>query len=135
MSYIQPFIGGVLIGLASTLLLLTQGRLAGISGIIGGFFKSSCDNRSWRIVFLLGLILGGFVFQDFYPSFKISNLGISSPLEAILGGLLVGFGTRLGGGCTSGHGICGIPRLSIRSIVATCLFMFFAGLVVYLRSL
>jgi len=117
--------GGALIGLAAALLLLTKGRIAGISGIAGGvFFPESSDDRAWRLVFLLGLILGGLIYQW-------SNLGVGvEHIQAVVdtpflvaGGLLVGIGTQIGTGCTSGHGICGLARRSPRSLVATLCFM------------
>jgi uncharacterized membrane protein YedE/YeeE len=114
--------GGMLIGLSATLLLLLNGRIAGVSGIMNGIFLSPKHERFWRIAFLAGLILGGVGFQ-------LVNPGIFSPRQGyplwllIPGGFLVGFGTRMGSGCTSGHGICGIAILSRRSIFATLIFM------------
>jgi uncharacterized membrane protein YedE/YeeE len=115
-------IGGALIGLASVLLMLLSGRIAGISGIFGGLLNVGGEDRGWRIAFITGLILaplisGGIGYAMAAPQLRASWTVI------IAAGLLVGFGTRLGGGCTSGHGICGIARLSSRSIAATAIFM------------
>ena len=113
--------GGVLIGLAAVWLLWANGRIAGVSGILHGIFAEPPGDRWWRIVFLIGLVGAGFVWHAF--------AGASAPREgfglgwAALAGLLVGFGTRLGGGCTSGHGVCGIGRLSARSFAAVGVFM------------
>jgi uncharacterized protein len=118
---IASTIGGVLIGLAAAFLLAYKGRIAGISGILGGFLESA-EDRGWRGLFLLGMLLGGFGLVAFMPA-AVPGAALDSLPVLILAGLLVGFGTRLGGGCTSGHGVCGISRLSPRSIVATLLFM------------
>jgi uncharacterized membrane protein YedE/YeeE len=126
---VSAAIGGALIGLAAVLLTLFTGRIAGISGIFGGCLNLSSGDKGWRIAFIAGLILaplaGGLVgFPLAAPEMPASYVVI------VAAGLLVGFGTRLGGGCTSGHGICGIARLSPRSIVATAIFMVTAVLVV-----
>ncbi|HEY0561745.1 MAG TPA: YeeE/YedE family protein [Methylophilus sp.] len=122
-------LGGVLIGLAAALLLLLNGRIAGISGIVGGLLKPTMHDISWRIAFLVGLIASPLIWQLFAPLPAI-QINTSTAL-IIMAGLLVGFGTRLGSGCTSGHGICGISRLSPRSIVATLSFMLTGILTVY----
>jgi len=113
-------IGGALIGLSAVLLMLTAGRIAGISGIFGGLIAAT--DRGWRAAFLAGLVLAP-VAAKFagYPIPAPQMPGSWALIAA--GGLLVGFGTRLGGGCTSGHGVCGIARFSPRSIAATCIFM------------
>ena len=115
-------IGGALIGLSAVLLMLSSGRIAGISGIFSGLLNLRGEDRGWRIAFLAGLILApviaGLIGHGMSPPQLPSNWAI-----IIVAGLLVGFGTRLGGGCTSGHGICGIARLSPRSIAATVVFM------------
>ena len=121
-------LGGVLIGLATATLLLFNGRLAGISGILGGLLDSESREVRWRALFLAGLVTGGVVARVVAPQ-AIGAITTPLPLLA-LAGALVGFGTRLGGGCTSGHGVCGISRGSLRSIVATGTFMVVAGLVV-----
>jgi uncharacterized membrane protein YedE/YeeE len=118
---VSAAIGGGLIGLSSVLLMLLTGRIAGISGIFGGLMNVGGD-RSWRIAFLAGLVLAplvaGWAGYAMLPPQMPANW-----IVIIAAGLLVGFGTRLGGGCTSGHGICGIARLSFRSITATAVFM------------
>lgn len=115
-------IGGALIGLSAVLLMLLTGRLAGISGIFGGLLDLRGEDKAWRIAFIAGLILapviGGWIGYGMAPPKLPANWVIITAA-----GLLVGFGTRLGGGCTSGHGICGIGRLSMRSIAATIVFM------------
>jgi uncharacterized membrane protein YedE/YeeE len=118
---ISAILGGLLIGLAATLLWLANGRIAGISGIVGALPSVRPDDRGWRIAFLAGLILAplGYAALAGPPAVQ---LDAAAPV-IVVGGLLVGFGTRLGGGCTSGHGVCGLARLSPRSMVATALFM------------
>jgi hypothetical protein len=111
----------MMIGLAAALLWLANGRIAGISGIVGNLPTARTSDIGWRIAFLGGLILAplGYAAMAGTPAIR---LDAAVPV-ILVGGLLVGFGTRLGGGCTSGHGVCGIARLSRRSIAATCLFM------------
>ena len=121
-TYILPLIGGLLIGFAVTLMLLINGRVTGISGIIGKLFDIKGHITYWRVSFILGLLTGGIVLRFTIPENLISTVPTSQPI-LILAGLLVGYGTQLGEGCTSGHGICGVSRLSIRSIVATLTFM------------
>lgn len=122
-------IGGVLIGVASTLLMAVNGRIAGISGIAGGLLIPRPGEIAWRGLFLAGLILGA----GAYGLFRQVHIQISQELPLlILAGVLVGFGTQLGKGCTSGHGVCGIARLSPRSIAATVVFMVCAAVTVYL---
>ena len=128
---VSALLGGALIGLSVTLLLLFNGRMAGISGIMNGVFNSPKDERIWRLVFLLGLVMGAVIFQLIMPDLFIPRQGYPLWLVAI-GGFLVGIGTRLGNGCTSGHGICGIANLSRRSILATLTFMGFGMLTVYI---
>lgn len=122
--------GGALIGLAAAVLLLFNGRIAGISGILGGLLQQRTSDRSWRLAFIAGLLLAPLLWQGFalLPEAKTSN----STLLLIAAGLLVGFGSRLGSGCTSGHGVCGISRLSPRSIFATAAFMSAGFITVYL---
>jgi uncharacterized membrane protein YedE/YeeE len=124
-------IGGALIGIAASLLLLLNGRIAGISGILGGIFGASGGaERFWRLAFVIGLICGAAIY-----SLAAGGLAVQLPdsnLTLVIAGLLVGFGTRLGSGCTSGHGICGLARLSPRSLAATVTFMIFGILTVYL---
>jgi uncharacterized membrane protein YedE/YeeE len=126
---ISAAIGGALIGLAAVLLMLSIGRIAGISGIFGEFLTNPAD-KGWRLAFIAGLIVA--------PVIAIlAGARVPAPqmpeswLVVVAAGLLVGFGTRLGGGCTSGHGICGIARLSARSIAATAIFMVAAIVTVF----
>ena len=115
-----PLAGGLLIGVSSILLLLTLGRIAGISGILWGALSD--PDRSWRWQFVSGLVAGAFAIH------ALTGRPIPAPSDAplfmaVIAGILVGIGTRVGSGCTSGHGVCGIGRRSVRSIVATCTFM------------
>lgn len=121
-SFILALIGGGLVGLASSLLLYSHGKVAGISGILGGFLVGSSEDKSWRLSFLIGLIMAGMIYV-FIDSSAFINTQIQAPWITILAGLLVGFGTQLGNGCTSGHGICGLARGSKRSFTATMTFM------------
>src|SRR4051812_13221069 len=119
---ISAFAGGALIGLAALLLLAANGRIAGVSGIVGGLLKHVRGDIAWRAAFVGGMWLGALVYWFAYGAWFTVESGASWPV--LLGaGLLVGFGTRMGGGCTSGHGVCGIARLSPRSIVATLIFL------------
>ena len=119
---VSAAIGGVLIGLSAGLLWLSVGRVAGISGIVGGLWSPRTGDVTWRVAFLIGLIAAPLVYG--WATGSLPRISVSvPPLIIIAGGLLVGFGTRLGGGCTSGHGVCGLARLSPRSLVATALFM------------
>ncbi len=128
-SPIGGFVGGLLIGLAVALVLLLNGRVAGISGIVGGLLTLRTGDTIWRAAFVAGLVLGALG----YLSAADVPVTVLAPLPAILaGGLLVGFGTRLGSGCTSGHGLCGMARLSRRSMVATATFFGVAMLTVFL---
>lgn len=124
-------LGGVLIGLAAVALMGFLGRIAGVSGIAAGLLDRPSGDTAWRIAFILGLIAGA-VAMRFLGWSQAPQIAAGWPV-LILGGLLVGIGTRIGGGCTSGHGVCGVARLSIRSIVATLVFMIFAAIVVYVR--
>jgi len=113
--------GGILIGLATALLLLANGRVAGISGILGGLLRPTRGDIAWRVTFILGLFVAPLVWLSMraMPPAQIDH----SPALLAVGGLLVGIGTRFGNGCTSGHGVCGIARLSPRSLLATACFM------------
>lgn len=131
---IPSLIGGILIGLSATMLLIFNGRIAGISGIFGGVLLPKAGDIGWRAFFLGGLLLGGLALRAFYPgAFPVEGAG-SWPMVAVAG-VLVGFGTRLGSGCTSGHGVCGLSRLSARSLVATLTFMATGVLTVFLVGL
>lgn len=115
-------LGGLIIGLAATIMLLFSGRVTGISGIIGGILNSKTLDRDWRIFFVAGLILGGFTLKILRPDF-FTVISSATTIDYVIAGLLVGFGTLLGNGCTSGHGVCGISRFSPRSLVATVTFI------------
>jgi uncharacterized protein len=117
----SALIGGVTIGAAASLFLLLNGRIAGISGILGGLLQTPTSNVAWRIAFLAGLVLAPIVYQLFAVLPQIS-IDASTPL-LVIAGLFVGLGTQYGTGCTSGHGVCGLSRLSPRSLVATLSFM------------
>lgn len=118
---VASLIGGVLIGLASVWLLAANGRIAGISGILHGLFAQPPGDRLWRLLFILGLVAAGFAWH-FYPGAPPAREGFGLGWAAAAG-LLVGFGTRVGGGCTSGHGVCGLGRFSLRSLAAVAIFM------------
>lgn len=119
---IPPLVGGGLIGVASALLLVLSGRIAGISGIVDGIVHRVPGETAWRLAFVLGLALSGAVMALFVPqSFPAAAFDDWGVLAAA--GILVGFGSRLGSGCTSGHGVCGIGRLSLRGLTATLTFM------------
>jgi uncharacterized membrane protein YedE/YeeE len=126
---VQALVGGLLIGTAVTLTLWTSGRIAGISGILAGSLFQKGQEAFWRGLFLCGLLLGGATYSLFNGGLEIETE--ATPLMTILAGLLVGFGTRMGNGCTSGHGVCGIARFSRRSLVATITFMMVAMLTVW----
>ena len=128
---VSALLGGALIGLSVSLLLLFNGRMAGISGIMNGLFSSPKKEEIWRGLFILGLILGAVIFQLLTNNSLIVRQGYPI-LLIILGGFLVGVGTRMGSGCTSGHGICGIANFSIRSITATITFMLSGMVTVYI---
>ncbi len=119
---ISALSGGILIGLSATLLFLFNGRIAGVSGILNGLFFAEKSDKLWRLLFLLGLVVGGLLFTAIFPNFNVPRQNYPLPL-LIIGGFLVGFGARLANGCISGHGVCGLANLSIRSLVATCFFM------------
>lgn len=125
-------VGGALIGLSAATLFGVAGRIAGISGITGGLFSAGPGDREWRIAFVVGLFAGGVAFFNWMPEQFGPSHGGASMLRLVGAGLLVGIGTQLGGGCTSGHGVCGLSRVSKRSLVATLLFMATAMLTVAL---
>jgi len=127
MNYLEPLIGGIILGLSALLLLFTNGRIAGISGILSQLVKTGSD-KAWRWMFILGLVTGPILLSQ--TQFTLPEIE-SSWWVVITGGLLVGFGSVLGSGCTSGHGICGIGRISLRSIVSVIIFMFTAALTVF----
>lgn len=118
---ILSLIGGLLIGLASAVFILANGRIAGISGILGGLLRPSHGDVQWRIAFLLGMIAAPALVYAFIP-YEAPTIDADTA-TLVIAGLLVGVGTRYGSGCTSGHGVCGLSRLSPRSLVATLAFM------------
>lgn len=119
---IPSLAGGILIGLSATAMLALLGRVAGISGICGGLLAGDRSGGPWRAAFVIGLLFGGAAMAAFLPSSFAMTIS-RSPGSLVLAGLLVGFGSRLGSGCTSGHGVCGMARGSTRSIAATLTFM------------
>lgn len=127
---IPSLIGGILIGLGAAALLLFNGKVSGVSGIFAGVLRPVKSDTSWRAAFIGGLLAGGLILRLFLP--EAFDFGTIRPLGTLaVAGLLVGFGTRLGNGCTSGHGVCGMARLSVRSIAATATFMTTGAAVVY----
>jgi uncharacterized membrane protein YedE/YeeE len=122
--------GGLMLGLAAVMLLLFNGRIAGISGIVAGLLKPSSNDVAWRVVFLAGVILAPLVYSLFAP---LPGVRVEASMPVIvIAGLLVGLGTRYGSGCTSGHGICGLSRRSPRSMVATLVFMLAGFMTVFI---
>ncbi len=135
MTFTMPWeslLGGVLLGISATMMLLMNGKIAGISGILTGLLTPKSRDFAWRLLFAVGMVSGGVLGVLEFGSHIPTEFDSSTLLLAVAG-LLVGIGTRLGNGCTSGHGICGIGRLSKRSIVATCVFMFVAAVTVFVR--
>ncbi len=128
---VSAIIGGAMIGIASSMLLVLSGRLAGISGILSGLLPPKRGDMDWRILFIGGLVLGTVLYQVFAGDTYEISFSLGWP-AIVIGGLLTGIGTRLGGGCTSGHGVCGLGRLSPRSTVATVTFIVAGGLTVYI---
>jgi uncharacterized protein len=120
-DWIRALAGGALIGLSASILLLGNGRIAGISGIVAGILSPRAGEVSWRAVFVAGLLVGGLVARAALGG-VFSTAGTSLGV-ALVAGLLVGVGTRLANGCTSGHGVCGLSRFSVRSLVATVTFI------------
>lgn len=128
-------IGGALIGLATALTLFLNGKIAGISGVVARSIRPVPGDRAWRLWFLLGIAVGGALTFRAYPPMGALDFSGAGVAAMAVAGLLVGVGTRVGGGCTSGHGVCGISRGSTRSIAATVTFMIVAALVVLVRRL
>ncbi len=121
-DWFYAILGGVLIGGGSSLLLLFKGRVFGVSGVIGGVLRPRQGDVQWRLAVLSGLVVGGAILR--MTSVGAFDASYPRPaVVAVVAGLLVGFGTRLGNGCTSGHGVCGISRFSVRSIAATLVFV------------
>jgi uncharacterized membrane protein YedE/YeeE len=127
---LQALFGGVLIGLAASALLLFGGRIAGVSGIVGGLIPPRQPDVAWRALFVIGLVVGGVSLRLFVDD-PFHGLVETPDVVLIPAGLLIGFGASLGSGCTSGHGVCGVSRLSLRSIVATMTFMVAGGVTVF----
>jgi uncharacterized membrane protein YedE/YeeE len=122
--------GGLLIGLATAMLLLLNGRIAGVSGILGGLLRPARNDVAWRVAFVLGLAVSPFAFSMAAP---LPEVRVDADIAMLIAaGLLVGIGTRYGSGCTSGHGVCGVSRASPRSMVATLSFVFAGFATVYL---
>lgn len=127
---VESLIGGILIGLAAIGMLFFTGRIGGISGIYGGLLNADRGDTAWRAWFIGGLLCGAIIMAFFHPESLNIQLG-KSDLAVIVAGLLVGVGARLGSGCTSGHGVCGVGRLAPRSLVATAVFMSTGALTVF----
>lgn len=132
-DYLNALLGGAIIGLATVLMMHLSGRVTGISGIVNGIFKYVAGDWAWRLTFLVGLFSGGLIMKLQRPESFVDTSGSSLPM-VIAAGLLVGFGTIMGSGCTSGHGVCGISRLSKRSIVATLVFIATGVITVTLKN-
>jgi uncharacterized protein len=129
---VPALIGGALIGLSASLMLALHGRVAGISGILFGMMSHNRKEVLWRSIFVIGLLLGSFL--GFETELSPTKLNLfNAPVLYIIGGFLVGFGATLGSGCTSGHGVCGLSRLSRRSIIATMIFMMTGMLTVFIQ--
>ena len=135
-AHFTPFVsltGGIILGLASAIFILVNGRILGISGIVGGLFPPKMGDTFWRISFLLGFAAAPSVFHAVVPAQYITAPRIdATDLVVVIAGLLVGIGTRYASGCTSGHGVCGLSRLSPRSLVATASFMGAGFITVYI---
>ncbi|MFS8065484.1 MAG: YeeE/YedE family protein [Byssovorax sp.] len=132
-SLVWGAVGGALIGLSASLLLLSHGKIAGVSGMLGGLLDPKATDRGYRAWFLAGLLLVGLVFRLVRPEMLAPAHTTSIGLTAAAG-LIVGFGTSLGNGCTSGHGVCGVSRLSIRSIIATATFIVTGAVTVFITD-
>ena len=128
---IASLIGGILIGVSASAMLLFNGKIAGISGIVGGLVDLKKSDTLWRAAFLAGLFAGGFILRLLLPD-ALEFAIVRSGNALVLAGFMVGFGARVANGCTSGHGVCGISRFSIRSIVATMIFIAAGAAAVYL---
>jgi uncharacterized membrane protein YedE/YeeE len=129
---LRSFAGGMVIGAAAWILILFCGRIAGISGILGGVLTRATKDKGWRLAFLWGMVLSPWLYRLFAP-LPESQIATPWPL-LIAAGLLVGIGTGYGSGCTSGHGVCGLSRLSVRSLVATMTFMAAGFITVWLMG-
>lgn len=128
---VSALVGGLVIGTAAALLLVFNGKISGVSGILGGLFQRDYRDMPWRVAFLTGLVAAPMLYAAFGGDLPIVKIESSAGL-LVVAGLLVGFGTRLGAGCTSGHGVCGISRASPRSLVATAIFLTVAAATVFI---
>jgi len=129
-DYVLALIGGVMIGFAAVLLMAAHGQIMGVSGIVGKLLPPVGNDWQWRALFITGVVLAPLItllVRGDLPDVTITK----NPAVLAIGGLIVGVGTALGNGCTSGHGVCGLSRLSVRSIIATCVFMLSAIATVY----
>jgi len=133
-NWITGLGGGILIGISATILLAFDGRIAGISGMLNGAVAWK-SKEYWRWYFLGGMLLGGLIYEYFLPFLPSTPIPDAKPLIMMVGGLLVGFGTRMGNGCTSGHGVCGLGRFSARSLVAVITFLITAMVTVFITNL
>ena len=131
-SWLNALNGGLLIGLAAALLLLTYGRILGVSGIVSRMHELKSKDTFWRVTFFVGTAVGGLLASKLWPENFAIILAADHYFKFGFAGLVVGFGTKMANGCTSGHGICGIGRLSPRSLVATCVFILFGVLTVFI---
>lgn len=129
-GWINGLIGGILIGISATILLVFNGRIAGISGMINGALEF-VTSQIWRWYFLGGMLIGGLIYEYLLPLPNTPRYNLDL-MAMILGGFLVGFGTRMGNGCTSGHGVCGLGRLSVRSLTAVISFLASGMVTVYI---
>ena len=130
-TLLNSLMGGILIGIAAIIIFFVNGRIMGISGILGNLIATKeTDQKFWRIIFILGVLIGPLIFILLFKEIKSEMVANTTLL--IISGFLVGLGTSLGNGCTSGHGICGLSRFSIRSIVATLVFVISGMITVYL---
>ena len=131
LTLLNSLMGGILIGIAATVIFFVNGRIMGISGILGNLIITrETDQKFWRIIFILGVLIGPLIFILLFKEIKSEMVANTTLL--IISGFLVGLGTSLGNGCTSGHGICGLSRFSIRSIVATLVFLISGMITFYL---
>ena len=132
-TLLNSLMGGILIGIAATIIFFVNGRIMGISGILGNLIATKeTDQKFWRIIFILGVLIGPLIFILLFKEIKSEMVANTTLL--IISGFLVGLGTSLGNGCTSGHGICGLSRFSIRSIIATLVFIISGMITVYFIS-
>ena len=127
--YRHAVVGGALLGLAAGLVLLLLGRVAGVSGMVGSLFEERTEESAWRATFLVGLVLGGLLLSFFQPAI-VPQITLPAWMM-MLAGFVVGYGARLGGGCTSGHGLCGATLLNLKSLILTAVFMASGAGVVY----